>query len=101
MLTSLSSEKCAFIQTGINPANTAVFSKPVELHIWKLTTLHANQIDYGLFSDAEMQRSTQIKNTKARQLHDSSRFLMRKLFASYLSVEPGQLAFEKNAAGKP
>lgn len=82
-------------------ANTAEFSSPDEIHVWKIALFDPTSEELGILSKDEIERSQKFKNATARKTYLCSRLVMRRLFASYLKQPSSDFKFKKTQQGKP
>ncbi|MBT8450235.1 MAG: 4'-phosphopantetheinyl transferase superfamily protein [Gammaproteobacteria bacterium] len=82
-------------------ANTAEFSSPDEIHVWKISLFDPRPDELEILSRNELQRSHDFKNETARKTYVCSRLIMRWLFASYLKQPASELKFQTTQHGKP
>jgi len=84
-----------------NDANTAEFSSPDEIHVWKILLFDPEPGELEVLSQDELKRSQDFKNETARNTYICSRLVMRRLFASYLKQPASELKFQTTQQGKP
>jgi len=82
-------------------ANTAEFSSPDEIHVWKISLFDPTPDELEILSKDEIERSHKFKNETARKTYLCSRLVMRRLFASYLKQPASELKFNTTQQGKP
>ena len=82
-------------------ANSAEFSSPDEIHVWKISLFEPQAGELEILSQDEVQRMQKFKNDTARKTYLCSRLAMRRLFSSYLKQPASELEFNTTQQGKP
>ena len=91
----------SFLNCRWTDANTAEFSSPDEIHIWKIALFEPQPGELEMLSQDEVQRMQKFKNKTAQKTYLCSRLAMRRLFSSYLKQPASELKFNTTQQGKP